>query len=148
VTDIFAIGDETMTTPARFGLALVLIVTPLAVSAQASTTAPTGTRREVAAERRDAVRRRQEARLAMTPEQRAIARSRREARFANLPSEQQDYLRALRRYQGDLRTRARELQAQVAAGALTRDAMAQQLKAYRDANRPTRPTNLPERSRP
>ncbi len=129
-------------------LSLLLVAMPQAAVAQASTTAPVGTRREMAAERRDAMKRRQEQRLAMTPEQRAAARSRREARLSALPPERQEYLRSLRSYQQSLRLQVRELQAQVNAGTLTRDAMAQQLKAYRDANRPSRPASQSERQTP
>ena len=85
--------------------------------------------------------------MAVTPEQRAAARARREARLSALPADQQAYLRGLRTYQQGLKLQARELRAQVRAGTLTQDAMAQQLKAYRDANRPARPAGMPERRR-
>lgn len=134
--------------PFLIALGAALAVSPLAVSAQASTTAPVGTRRDQATERRDAMRVRRDARQAMTPEQRADARIRREARLNAMPADQQEYLRGLRSYQQGLRTQARELQALVASGALTRDAMAQQLKAYRDANRPARPASMPQPRRP
>jgi hypothetical protein len=127
-----------------FALSVALMASPLAMQAQASTTTPSGARREQAAERRDAMRQRRDARQAMTPEQRAEARARREARISSLPAERQEQLRMRRQYQQGLRERARELQSQVTAGTLTRDEMARQLKAYRDANRPTRPAGSPE----
>lgn len=137
-------------TKAHFLIALgaVLAVSPLTAGAQASTTAPVGTRRDQATERRDAMRVRRDARQAMTPEQRAAARTRRETRLNAMPADQQEYLRGLRSYQQGLRTQSRDLQKQVASGALTRDAMAQQLKAYRDANRPARPASMPKPVRP
>jgi hypothetical protein len=137
-------------TKARFLVALgaAMVVSPLTVAAQASTTAPVGTRRDQATERREAIRVRRDARVAMTPEQRAAARTRREARLSAMPADQQEYLRDLRSYQQGLRTQSRDLHAQVASGALTRDAMAQRLKAYRDANRPARPASLPQPRRP
>lgn len=126
-------------------LLAALTAAPIASHAQATATVPAATRRELAAERREATRLRREARAARTPEQRAAARARREARLGAMPADQQEYLRNLRAYQQGLKTRARELQSQVGAGTLTRDAMAQQLKAYRDANRPTRPASMPVR---
>jgi hypothetical protein len=137
-------------TKAHFLIALgaALAVSPLTVAAQASTTAPVGTRRDQATERREAMRVRRDARQAMTPEQRAATRTRREARVNAMPADQQEYLRSLRSYQQGLRTQSRDLQTQVASGALTRDAMAQQLKAYRDANRPARPASMPKPVRP
>jgi hypothetical protein len=128
--------------------ALISAAPTVVQAQQASTTAPGATRRELAAERREATRLRREARMAVTPEQRAAARARREARFSAMPADQQAYLRSLRTYQQGLKLQARELRAQVRAGTLTQDAMAQQLKAYRDANRPARPAGMPERRRP
>lgn len=104
-------------------------------------------RREAAAERREAQRARREAWRAMTPEQREAARAARRARIASMPPEQQQYLQALSSYRQQLRAEARRLDGQVAAGTLTRDAMAQQLRAFRDANRPQRPAGMPPRSR-
>ena len=129
-------------------LAVALAAAPLALQAQGSTTASGATRRELAADRRDAMRLRREARAAMTPEQRTAARARREARINAMPADQQEYVRNLRTYQQGLKQTSRELRAQVTAGSLSRDAMAQQLKAYRDTNRPARPASLPERKRP
>jgi hypothetical protein len=135
-----------MKTRIFFALAVALSAAPIAAEAQ-STTAPTAgaPRREAAAERREAMRQRQEARRAMTPEQRAEARARAQERFKALPPEQQQFLRDQRAYSQGLREKARELRAQVTAGTLTRDAMAEQLKAYRQANRPARPAGLPAR---
>jgi hypothetical protein len=142
---------DAMTMFSRFALAALLLAAPLAVHAQESTTAPTGTRREHATERRDAMRARRDARKTMTPEEReatkAAAQARREARISAMPPEQQQFMRDLRTYQQGLRARARELQSQVAAGTLTRDAMASDLKAYREANRPARPAGMPDRRR-
>jgi phage-related minor tail protein len=56
-----------------------------------------------------------------------------------LSPERQQAIRDQRAYAQGLREKARELRAQVEAGTLTRDAMAEQLKAYREANRPARP---------
>ncbi len=129
-------------------LAICLTMAPLAAHAQASTTAPTsGPRREMSAERRDAMRARREARAAMTPEQREAAQAARKARFEAMPPEQQQFMRDLRTYQQGLREKSRELQSQVKSGALTRDEMAKQLKAYRDANRPARPASMPTKPR-
>jgi hypothetical protein len=128
-------------------LALLCAGAPLAARAQTSTTAPNSTRREQAIERRDAQRARREARAALTPDQRRAARAERQARIAAMPPEQQEYMRDLRSYQQGLRLRSRELQAQVTAGTISRDAMAHELKTYRDANRPSRPAGMPERTR-
>jgi hypothetical protein len=83
---------------------------------------------------------------AMTPEQRAAARSQARERFNAMPVEQQQFVRDLRSYQRGLREKSRELNGQVTAGTLTRDDMAQQLKSYRDANRPSRPASLPPKT--
>lgn len=128
-------------------LAFGLVLSPLAANAQASTTSPTATRRELAVERREAMRARRDARAAMTPEQRKAVRAERTARFDAMPPEQQQYMRDLRTYQQGLKAKSREFQAQVNAGTITRDAMAHELKAYRDANRPSRPTSMPDRKR-
>ncbi len=128
-------------------LGAMLIATPMVARAQASTTAPNAARREMAAERREAMRLRREARKAMTPEQRATVRAQRDARFNAMPADQQEYIRNLRTYQQTLRARSRDLNAQVAAGTLTRDQMARQLKDYREANRPRRPAGMPEPAR-
>jgi hypothetical protein len=133
-----------MNTRTLIALVALLAAAPVAVRAQASTTAPTTTQRELAAERREAARARREARRAMVAEQRA---TRRAARLAAMPADQQQYLRDLRTYRGGLRDTAHELTAQVTAGTLTRDEMARQLKAYRDANRPMRPASMPDRTR-
>jgi len=133
---------------ARFlvALAAALVVSPIAAHAQASTTAPaSGSRREMAAERREAMKARRDAMQAMTPEQREAAKAAREARFNAMPVDQQQFLRDQRAYQQGLREKSRDLRQQVRAGSMTRDAMAQQLKAYRDANRPARPASLPVR---
>ncbi len=135
-----------MKTRIFFALAIALSAAPFAAEAQ-STTAPTAgaPRREAASERREAMRQRQEARKAMTPEQRAETRARAQERFRALPPEQQQFVRDQRAYSQGLREKSRELRAQVTAGTLTRDAMAEQLKAYRQANRPARPAGLPAR---
>lgn len=128
-------------------LAAALSAVPFSVQAQ-STTSPTSTgapRREPSAERREAMQRRRDAMKAMTPEQRAAARSRAQERFNAMPPEQQQFLRDQRSYSQGLRELSRDLRAQVTAGTLTRDAMAEQLKAYRTANRPARPAGLPTR---
>lgn len=91
-------------------------------------------------ERREAMRAAWES---MTPEQReaatARARQRMAERRAAMPPEQRAFVDAQRSYRDGLRTRAQELRAQVDAGTITRDQMAEQLKAYRDANMPRRP---------
>lgn len=135
-----------MKTRIFFALAVALSAAPIAAQAQ-STTAPTAgaPRREAASERREAMRQRQETRKAMTPEQRAEARARAQERFRALPPEQQQFVRDQRAYSQGLREKSRELRAQVTAGTLTRDAMAEQLKAYRQANWPARPAGLPAR---
>ncbi len=74
----------------------------------------------------------------MTPEQRAAARARAQERFNALPADQQELLRERRAYSQALREKARDLRSQVAAGTLSKDAMADQLKAFRSANRPAR----------
>lgn len=125
-------------------LALLCAAAPSAAHAQASTTAP---RRESSVERREAMRARREARAAMTPEQRKALRADRSARIAAMSPEQQQYMRDRRAYQQGLRVAARELQAQVNAGTITRDAMAHELKAYRTAHRPSRPAGMPDRKR-
>ena len=83
----------------------------------------------------------------MTPEQRKALRADRSARIAAMSPEQQQYMRDRRAYQQGLRVAARELQAQVNAGTITRDAMAHELKAYRTAHRPSRPAGMPDRKR-
>jgi hypothetical protein len=130
-----------------FALTVLGAAAPAIVQAQSSTTAPYANRREIAAEHREAVRARREARASMTPEQRKALRTERQARLAAMTPEQQQYVQARRAYSQGLRQTARDLQAQVTAGAITRDAMAQQLKAYRDAHRPSRPAGMPERKR-
>lgn len=136
-----------MKTRLMYALALGLALAPLTARAQVSTTNPGAGRRELAVERREAMRARREARAAMTPEQRKAARADRKARFDAMPPEQQQYMRDLRRYQQGLKSTSRDLQGQVSAGTITREAMAQQLKAYRDANRPSRPASMPARTR-
>jgi len=143
-----------MKTRILMALGAVLAATPLAARAQVSTTSPIATqrelaaeRRELAAERREALRARREARQAMTAEQRDAARARRAARIAAMPQDQQQYLRDMRSYQESLRQKSRELQGEVKANIISRDAMAQQLVAFRDANAPTRPAGMPERKR-
>ena len=128
-------------------LAVLCAAAPSAAHAQASTTAPTAARRETSVERREAMRARREARAAMTPEQRKARRADRSARIDAMSPEQQQYMRDRRAYQQGLRVAARELQAQVSAGTITRDAMAQELKAYRTAHRPSRPAGMPDRKR-
>jgi hypothetical protein len=140
-----------MKTRVLIALAALLSVAPTFVAAQGSTTAPAGasSRREMSAERRDEARARREKLAAMTPEQRdaqrAEMRARAEARLSAMPPEQQQFVRDLRTYQQGLRETAKGLREQVTAGTLTRDQMAQQLKAYRDANRPARPAGMPSR---
>jgi hypothetical protein len=136
-----------MKTRHLFALTLLCAAAPATAQAQSSTTAPYANRREAAAERREAVRARREARAAMTPEQRQALRAQREARLAAMPPEQRQYVQDRRAYSQELRKLSRDLQAQVSAGTVTRDAMAQQLKAYRDAHRPSRPVGMPERKR-
>lgn len=122
------------------GFALLLAAVPLSMQAQVRAPGTEGvTRREPLAERRDAMRQRRETMKAMTPEQRAAARTRAQERFNSLPAEQQAMIRERRAYSLALREKARDLRSQVAAGTLTADAMAEQLRAYRDANRPARP---------
>ena len=136
-----------MKTSLLCALAFGLVLAPLTVQAQASTTTPTGSRRELALERREAMRARRDARAALTPAQRKAQRAERKARFDAMPPAHQQYMRDHRTYQQGLKSKSRELQAQVSAGTLTRDAMAQQLKTYRDANRPSRPASMPDRKR-
>ncbi|MCU0619321.1 MAG: hypothetical protein MUF40_05390 [Gemmatimonadaceae bacterium] len=99
-----------------------------------------GARGPESRERREAMRAAWES---MTPEQReaavARARQRMTERRAAMPPEQRALVDAQRSYRDGLRTRAQELRAQVDAGTITRDQMAEQLKAYRDANMPRRP---------
>ena len=128
-------------------LAVLCAAAPIAARAQASTTAPNAPRRETAIERQEAIRIRKAARAAMTPEQRQAARAQREARIAAMPPEQQQYMRDLRAYQQELRLKSRELHAQVSAGTATREAMAQELKSFRSAHRPSRPAGMPDRKR-
>jgi Skp family chaperone for outer membrane proteins len=125
---------------------VAMLTAPLAAQAQATTNAPAKSQRELATDRREAMQRRRDALQAMTPEQRAAARTQARERFNAMPIEQQQFLRDLRSYQRSLRDKSRELRGQVDAGTLTRDDMAQQLKAYRDANRPSRPASLPPRT--
>jgi hypothetical protein len=131
------------------GLLFALVATPVMAHAQGASGARDGSRREQAMERRDAAKARREAskerREAMTPEQRDAARARREARFNALPAEQQQFARDMRAYTQGLREKSRDLRGQVTAGTLTRDAMAEQLRAYRDANKPARPAGAPTR---
>ncbi len=136
-----------MKTRILFALAAALSAAPITVQAQTTTapTAPGAPRREPGAERREAMRQRRDAMKAMTPEQRAAARSQAQERFNAMPPEQQQFKRDQRAYSQGLREKSLELRAQVAAGTLTRDAMAEQLKAYRQANRPSRPAGLPVR---
>ena len=130
-----------------FALTLLCTAAPATVLAQSSTTAPYANRREIAVERREAIRARREARASMPPEQRKALRAQREARLAAMTPEQQQYMHDRRAYSQELRQLSRDLQAQLSAGTITRDAMAQQLKAYRDAHRPSRPAGMPERKR-
>ncbi len=123
-------------------LAVALSAAPMAASAQATAPESRGAgspRREQMAERRDAMKQRQEARKAMTPEEREAARAAAQERFNSLSPERQQFIRDQRAYSQGLREKARDLRSQVQAGTLTKDAMAEQLKAYRDANRPARP---------
>ena len=127
-----------MNTRLLLGMAAVLCAAPVTAQVRAPGTEGV-TRREPAAERRDAMRQRREAQKAMTPERRAAARAMAQERFNALPADQQQLLRERRAYSQALREKARDLRAQVAAGTLTKDAMAEQLRAFRDANRPARP---------
>ena len=137
-----------MNTRLLTALAAALVLSPIAAHAQAGSTAPAGgTRREMSSERREAMQSRRDAARAMTPEQRETARASREARFNAMPADQQQFLGDQRAYQQGLREKSRELRQQVTAGSLTRNAMAEQLKAYRDVNRPSRPASLPDRKR-
>ena len=124
--------------------AAALCAGPVALQAQgASTTNPTTTRREQAAERREAANGRRDAamerRAAMTPEQRDAARARRAERASAMPAEQVQFRTDLRAYQRGLREKSADLRSQMKAGTLTSSDMATQLKAYRDANRPSNP---------
>lgn len=123
--------------------AVALLAVPAAQAQGASTTTPATTRREQATERREAAATRREAnaerRAAMTPEQREAARARRAARANAMPESQRQFRTEMRSYQRGLREKAAELRAQLKAGTITRDDMAMQLKAYRDANRPATP---------
>jgi hypothetical protein len=132
------------------GLLVALAATPMMSQAQGNSGAVRdGSRQEQMQERREQMRARRDAmqaeRQAMTPEQREAARARREARFNALPPEQQQYARDMRAYTQGLREKSRELRGQVSAGSLTREQMAEQLRAYRDANKPARPAGLRER---
>ncbi|MCC7055450.1 MAG: hypothetical protein IT355_19405 [Gemmatimonadaceae bacterium] len=100
-------------------------------------------RREAAAQRRELLQAQRAARRAMPPAQRDAARADRRARRAAMPPEQQEYLRSMSTYRQALRAEAHTLQAQVAAGTLTADAMARQLAAFRDSQRPRRPAGMP-----
>ncbi len=124
--------------------AAAVFAAPVALQAQgASTTNPTTTRREQAAERREAAHGRRDAamerRAAMTPEQRDAARARRAERASAMPAEQVQFRTDLRAYQRGLREKSADLRSQMKAGTLTSSDMATQLKAYRDANRPSNP---------
>jgi hypothetical protein len=142
----------------RAALTIAAVALPSIVTAQSGNpaTGSTPPSREQAQARRDAMRERREQFKAMTPEERqaaraqmrerrenrggaAGARERRGARLDNMSPEQQQFMRDLQAYRTGLRDKARELRGQVQAGTLTQDQMAQQLKAYRDANRPSRP---------
>ena len=136
-----------MTTRMLMLVGALLTTTPCAVQAQVSTTAPMTSQREMALERRDAMRARREARQALPAEQRAVMTARREARLNAMPVDQQQFVREMRSYRQGLRETSHELRHQLKAGALSGDAMAQQLQAYRDANKPARPAGMPERKR-
>ena len=136
--------EKPMRTRTLMFAAVALLAAPIVVQAQgASTTNPSATRREQAMERREAARDRRgevkERRAAMTPEQRETARARRADRVNAMPAEQVQFRTDLRAYQRGLREKSTDLRAQVKAGTLTRDDMATQLKAYRDASRPRNP---------
>jgi hypothetical protein len=135
-----------MKAPILFALTLLCAAVPTISKAQ-STTAPYANRREIAVEHREAIRARREARASMAPEQRRALRAERQARLAAMTPEQQQYVAERRTYSQGLRQTAADLQVQVNAGTITRDAMAQQLRAYRDAHRPSRPAGMPERKR-
>ncbi len=137
----------TMKTRTLLLLAALLAGAPIALQAQVSTTAPTAPQREMALERRDAMRARREARQAMSADERAATAARREARLNAMPADQRQFVREMRSYQLGLLERSRELRLQMKAGALSGDAMARELKAYRDANKPARPAGMPERKR-
>lgn len=136
-----------MTTRTLMLVAALLSAAPMAMQAQVSTTAPTASQREMALERRDAMRARRDARQAMSVDDRMAMAARREARLNAMPADQQQFVRELRSYQQGLREKSRDLRGQMKAGALTADAMATELKAYRDANKPVRPAGMPERKR-
>jgi hypothetical protein len=125
---------------------VLLTTAPCAVQAQAGTARMTS-QREMALERRDAMRARREAQQALSAEERAAMTARREARFNAMPADQQQFVREMRSYTQGLREKSHELRQQVKTGALSGDAMAQQLQAYRDANKPVRPAGMPERKR-
>ncbi len=125
----------------------LLTAAPIAMQAQVGTAAPMGSQREMALERRDAMRARRAARQAMSADDRAAMAARREARFNAMPADQQQFVREMRSYQQGLREKSRDLRGQMKAGALSGDAMAKELKAYRDANKPARPAGMPERKR-
>lgn len=128
-------------------LLLTVALTTASLAAEAQATGPDSRgagspRREQMAERRDAMKQRQETRKAMTPQEREAARAAAQERFNSLSPERQQFVRGQRAYAQGLREKARELRTQVEAGTLTRDAMAEQLKAYREANRPARQDGL------
>jgi hypothetical protein len=144
----------------RIAVVAMIMALPSVVSAQAGNPA-TGSAapgRETAQARRDAMRERRERIRAMSPEEREAARTamrerrqaagpragQRGARLENMTPTQQQFMRDRAAYRQSLSTKARELRSQVQAGTITQDQMAQQLKAFRDANRPQRPaTTVP-----
>ncbi len=136
-----------MTTTRMLLVGALLTTAPVAMQAQVSTTAPTTSQREMALERREAMRTRREARQALSVEDRAAIAARREARLNAMPADQQQFVRDMRSYSQGLREKSHELRQQVKSGSLSGEAMAQQLQAYRDANKPTRPAGMPERKR-
>lgn len=136
-----------MTTRMLLLAGALLASTPRAVQAQVSTTSPLASQREMALERREAMRGRRDMRQAMSVDDRAAKFARREARISAMPADQQQFVRESRSYQQSLKQKSRELRQEVKAGRLTPDDVADQLQAYRAANKPVRPSGMPVRKR-
>ena len=136
-----------MTTRMLLLAGALLASTPRAVQAQVSTTSPLASQREMALERREAMRGRRDIRQAMSVDDRAAKFARREARISAMPADQQQFVRESRSYQQSLKQKSRELRQEVKAGRLTPDDVADQLQAYRAANKPVRPSGMPVRKR-
>ena len=136
-----------MTTRMLLLAGALLASMPRTVQAQVSTTSPLASQREMALERREAMRGRRDIRQAMSVDDRAAKFARREARISAMPADQQQFVRESRSYQQSLKQKSRELRQEVKAGRLTPDDVADQLQAYRAANKPVRPSGMPVRKR-